>query len=204
MKLAALASLALSGCSFGAGSAFVGQWRPHEQIDFDACLVDDAGRCTARKQVTSQVPGRRFWGVITTVTAVGAASVSQADTTTTRARLTPSLEIMKGNGPLAVGVRGSVQLDLKAAGAVPLVVLGHLSLTDRLSVHLGGGYVPFARQAGENAFVGVQGLAGLQLALSRTHSENYIIMTLEADTTWIAFDQRYRSNGVTGHLGVFF
>jgi hypothetical protein len=200
--LAALAPL--GGCGLGFGSAFVGQWRPRDQVEFDACLVDDSDRCVEQKEVVTPVPARRFWGAIITYPALGAALVTEGGVRRTRLRLTPSLELMRGWGAYALGVRAGVQLDRSAAGAVPVVVLAHVSMTERLSVHVGGGSVPYARLHGERAHVGAQGLAGAQLALSRAEAENYVVITVEADTTWVGFAESYRSNGLSAHLGIFF
>jgi hypothetical protein len=202
--LATTAALLLGGCSAGFGSAFVGQWRPYDRVDADACLVDDAGRCAEHKLITTHVPERAFWGVIVAYPAAGVAAISQGATRATRFRLAPSLEVLGGSGRFAVGARVGAQVESEGARAMPVVALAHLSLTERLSVHAGGGYVPYARLHGESAFVGAQGLVGIQLALSRARSENYIVATVEADTTWIGFAQAYRANGVTGHLGIFF
>jgi hypothetical protein len=205
LALAALATLAsLAGCGIGFGSAFVGQWRKREQVELDACLVDEGDRCVEHKQIATPVPARRFWGAIITYPTLGAALVTEAGVRRTRLRFTPSLELMRGWGPFAVAVRAGVQVDLSAGRAVPVVALAHLSLTERLSVHAGGGYVPYARLHGERAYVGAQGLAGIQLGISRTRAENYVVISLEADTTWVGFAESYRSSGLSGHLGIFF
>jgi hypothetical protein len=204
-RLAALAVVAaLGACSLGAGSAFVGQWRPHDQVDFDACLVDDAGRCVEHKHAVTHVPGRRFWGAIVTLPAAGAVSVAHDGERVTHVRLEPSLEVLEGDGRVAVGVRAGPTLDLEEAIAVPVTVIGHLSLSDRLSVHAGAGYSPFAQRASEVSILGARGLVGFQLAISRVQSENFIVVSLEADTMWIHFDRSYRSTAMSGHLGVFF
>jgi hypothetical protein len=203
VAIAGAASL-LGGCSFGLGSAFVGQWRPRDRVDFDACLLDGADRCAKHKQVTTHVPGREFWGVLIAYPAAGFAVVSQGGARATRARLAPSLEVMAGTGRFAAGARVAAQIEFDGARAMPIVALAHLSLAERLSVYGGGGYLPYARLHGESAFVGAQGIAGVQLALSRTRAETYIVASVEADATWIAFAEHYRSNGVTGHLGIFF
>jgi hypothetical protein len=200
----ALVAASLGGCSAGFGSAFVGQWRPYDRVDVDACLVDDAGRCREHKQVTTEVPGREFWGVVIAYPAAGVSSITQGGAHATRLRLTPSLEVMAGSGRFAVGGRIGAQIDRDGAGSMPIVGLAHLSLAERLSVHAGGGYLPYARQHGEIVHVGAQALGGFQLALSRARSENYIVATVETDVTWIAFAQHYRAIGISGHLGVFF
>jgi hypothetical protein len=198
----ALASLA--GCGVGGGGAFVGRWRPYDRVDYDACLVDDAGRCGEHRQVVTHVPARKVRGAIVTFPAAGVAVATRDGTTTTRARFEPSLEVLQGVGRVAVSVRVSGLFDLNGASSVPVIALGHLSLTERLSVHAGGGYVPYARSAGETSLVGGRALVGLQLALSRAVSVNYVVLSVDADETWIDFDHPYRAMGFTGHLGVYF
>lgn len=198
------AAALMGGCSFGVGSAFVGQWRPHERVDVDACLIGEAGQCADRKQVTTHVPERAYWGVLIAYPAAGIARVSQGDARANKARLAPSLEVLTGKGRLAVGARVGAQVELDGARAMPIVVLGHVSLAERLSVHAGGGYLPYARLHGETTFVGAEALGGFQLALSRTRSETYIVATVEGDMTWIGFTRPYHAIGLTGHLGIFF
>lgn len=198
------AAVSMGGCSFGAGSAFVGQWRPHDRVDVDACLMDEAGQCAERKQITTHVPERAFWGVLIAYPAAGLARISHGDGGATKARLAPSLEVMAGKGRFAAGARVGAQIELDGARAMPIALLGHLSLTERLSVHAGAGYLPYARLHGESAFVGAEALGGFQLAFSRTRSETYLVATVEGDVTWIGFAEPYRAVGVTGHLGIFF
>jgi hypothetical protein len=204
MTRAAVAMLGLTGCTIGAGSSFMGQWGPHDVPRFDACLVDDAGQCRDHKQVVTHVPERSFSGVVATLGEGGGASVTQGGDTTTRVRLAANLEYLRGTSRWAVGVRTGVQTDTNAATAVPVVALGHLGLTDRIAIVAGGGYIPYAEQHGEQAAVGVQGAAGVQLALSRVRSQNYLALTVEADTTWIDFARSYRSTGMVGSIGLFF
>jgi len=206
-----LALIPLAGCAVGAGSAYVGQWRPHDEVAFEACLVDDQGKCLERKEVVEHVPGRRFWGVLIAFPAVGAAGVTHAGDSQTVFRVEPSLEILRGSGRWAVGIRGGpvidsgVGMDAKGgAVSVPLTAIGRLSVLDQVSVYAGLGFSPFARLAGETAFSAERALAGLQLALSKTHSENFIILSVEVDQVRIQFDDPYRSTGVTGNIGLFF
>jgi len=204
---AATCTLLVTGCSVGAGSAYVGQWSPREQVDFEVCLQDEAGRCIDTKRVVSQVPGRRFWGVTTTFPAIGASQVQVGDQKSTKFRMEPSLEILKGSGRVAFGVRTSVLIDTgdkQVATALPVTAIGHLSLHPRWAVHAGLGMVPFMRAEDTNAFVGGRGLFGFQYALSKTHSENFIVLSLELDTIYVLFDEPYRSTGLTGHIGLFF
>ena len=195
---------ALAGCSFGVGSAFVGQWRARNRVDFEACLEDEAGRCVEKKEVVTRVPARSYWGLILTYPAMGAAFTSQSGRASTRLRGEASAESIMGTGRWELGARGSAIYDLKGAFSTPLTGIGHYNLSERLSIYGGAGYSPFSQLAGERAFVGARGLAGMQLALSRARSENYVVVTLEADTHWLKFSNPYRSTGLTGSIGVFF
>ena len=207
-----LALLSLTGCAIGGGSAYVGQWRPHDEVEFEACLVDDAGRCTDRKEVVQHVPGRRFWGAIVSFPAMGFAKTSHAGLDKTVMRVAPTLELLRGTGRWAYGLRSGLVIDAvvgmndKEGGAtvLPLEAIGRMAVIDRLSLYGGVGFAPFAQSQGERAFSGEHVLAGLQYALSKTHSENFIILSLEADTMFIQFDDPYRSSGLTGSIGLFF
>lgn len=194
---------AVAGCGLGVGSAFVGQWHPHDRVAYNACLVDDAGACIDRKQVMTRVPGREFWGALVAFPSMGGASVTHDGVTTARFRLEPSLEVLRGSGRLALGLRTGVMIDADGATALNAMAIGHISMTERLSLHLGAGFVPYAETAEESAMIGARGLVGLQLALSRTQGRTHFVLTVEADTTWIDLATSYRSTGVTGYLGLF-
>ena len=213
----ALVLAQLAGCSFGMGSAYVGQWRPHERVDFEACLQDEAGRCIDRKQVTTHVPGRRYWGVIVALPAIGVARATHRGTSSTLTRLEPSVEYLRGRGRWAVGARASFVFEAKNERAdvpedqrspllvsLPLTAIGRVSLSPRVSAHAGLGYSLFSALNDERSSVASRGLVGVQLALTKTHSENFILLTLEADLMRVRLDEPYRSTGVTGNLGVFF
>lgn len=212
----------LSGCAIGFGSARVGQWNPHRQVDFEACLVDSAPaglaatagppRCKDRKQVVSEVPGRRFWGLFLQFPTIGYSRVSHQGESFSATRAVMTLEWLRGVGRWAVGVRGGLLVDSGAKrgderlgmSAAELTALGHLSLVDRLSVYAGLGVLPYAVSRSESTFLGARGVAGVQLALSKTHSENSIMLTFELDRTYLKFEQTYQSTGVTGNLGLSF
>ena len=202
--------VALAGCSVGAGSAYVGQWRARDVVEFAACLEDDHGRCVDEKQVTTHQPARRFWGVTASYPALGAASVTSGDEVTTRLRGEASVGFVRGEGRVAWGVRASFMLDLGADLSVPVTGLGHLSLSERIAVHAGLGYAPYTRrflpdEAFEVSYLGARGLAGVQYALGRHHGGNsYWVLTFEADTLVARFDHLYRSSALTGHLGLYF
>lgn len=209
--IALIATMLVSGCAVGMGSAYVGQWRPHEQVTMRACRVDAAGRCAEHEELVEAVPGRTFWGVLATFPAVGVTRTSQAGVPDTRLRLESTLEVMKGYGGFAVGVRTGVQADLAGTGkdgrfdtTVPLAVLGHLSIADRLAVYAGGGYVPWAQVDHVQSHVGATGIAGLQYAIHRDLQERYVILSLEANTTWVELPHPYRTTALTGTVGLFF
>lgn len=196
--------LGCTGCSVGVGSAYVGQWRAHDEVEYRACLEDAAGKCVAEKESVKHVPERSYYGVIIPYPALGAARVTHDGDTRTRFRMEPSLEVLRGKGRAAYGVRTGAVLDIRDAIFVPVMLLGHYSLHERFSVHAGLGGVPYARRGKEEAFLGGRGLLGFQWALGRVRSETYWVFSAEADTTLINFDAPYRATGLTGHLGIFF
>jgi hypothetical protein len=188
-----LVLLLVSGCSFGFGSAYVGEHRPRHRVDVDACLTDDAGQCTDHKQIGHDERGRQFWGVVTQFPAAGVAVVDDQPTY----RLEPSLEVLSGNGRLAWGVRSSLLFEGHTV-ATPLTGIGHLSLSDRFGIYAGAGYSPYARVGDETTYLGGRALVGAQVALTRI-----LILSLEADSLWLDGPDGYRSTGFTTHLGFF-
>lgn len=222
----AVAVVALAGCSIGAGSAYVGQWRPREEIAAEVCRVEDAPpgtvidaplasgepRCRETKRVVHEVPGRRYWGAILAFPALGAARVGYRGDTTTEVRVEPSFELLRGRGRWAYGVRASAVLDGRTqddgeagiAGALAITGVGHLSLTEELGVYGGVGYTPYAAVLGERTALGARALAGVQLALQKTQGETFILINLELDRMYLELDDRYRSTGFTGNFGLFF
>lgn len=195
----ALLGLAQTGCAFGFGSTFVGQWRAREDVRLTACLEDAAGRCIDNKQLVRQVPERSYWGFMwSPVAGIGAAYVKDRDGHSGTIRLETSAELLHGRGRYAVGFRSGITVD--NAMGVPLLVVGHYSLTPRLAVHGGLGYIAFGAtntpHGTDFAYSGFRSLLGLQYALGRTR-ETYSTFNLEADTQWIGFDQPYRTSGLT-------
>lgn len=192
------------GCSMGFGSAYVGQWRPRQEVVFKACLEDAAGRCIEEKEIVRHVPARRFSGVILPYASMGASFVTHEGRTTPRFRIEPSFEYLRGRGPFAWGIRIGGVFDVNAATSVPAMFALHYSLGEHLGVYGALGPIPYARRANETAVLGARGLLGLQWAFGRMQSESYWVLTLEGDTSWVKFAQPYRSTGVTGHIGLFF
>jgi hypothetical protein len=212
----------ISGCSFGVGSSYVGQWNPRKQVEFEACLVEDApdanapaksATCKDKKQVVKEVPGRKYWGVILPILQLGGARVDFAGKQETVFRIQPAIEYMQGRGRWALGVRTGVLVDSAAqeadgtarvASAMTVALIGHVSIFDQMSLYGGVGYLPYGGTQGERTSVGVQGLGGFQYALNKTHSETFIVFSFEVDQTYLQLDTTYRSMGFTGHFGIFF
>ena len=224
---AALAAAGLAGCSFGAGSSYVGQWMPREHVEFEACLQDSGppgahgdSECKERKQVITEEPGRRFWGVILSALQFGGSSVTFRGETTTQFRFQPSIELLRGKGRWAYGVRTGFLLETHGdqtaempdeegtaqdTTAFDVMAMGHVALFERLSAYAGAGYIPRAGLDGMSTSLAGRGLVGVQLGLSKTHSANYIVLTLELDHMVLDFGgDPYRSTGLTGHFGIFF
>ena len=123
--LALVAFTALGGCSFGFGSAYVGQWKAQRQVDFEACLREPAGpsasgptsdgtdsaACKDRKEVVTELPARRFWAVLLPMLQLGVSTVSFGEDSFTRLRFQPNLEYLRGRGRWAYGVRAGGIID---------------------------------------------------------------------------------------------
>lgn len=204
-RIATLAILFGScGCSMGFGSAYVGQWRARDVVEYRACLEDDQGKCISEKESVKHEPQRSYFGVIMNTPAMGASFVTHDGETKTRFRLDMGTEILWGRGRAAYGVKGSFIFDTPGTLMTPLMLMGHYSLHERLGVYAGGGFIPWAKTGTDVANIGGRGLFGVQWALARVRSENFWILTVETDTSWIKFDTRYRSTGVIGNIGFYF
>jgi hypothetical protein len=207
MKSAALIAIACSGCSLGFGSAFVGQWRPHTDHAYVACLEDETGKCVDEKAVDVPVPPRKFWGYMVLYPAIGAAIVHKNGRTDTRFRAEAANEYVRGWGRFAWGVRASALFDVNQHTSLNLMGTGYVSLTQRLALRIGLGYSPWTRSHGEMAettFLAGRALAGVQFALSRTRSENFLVVSIDVDRMRVQFDDPVDVTGIVGNLGVFF
>lgn len=206
MRRLALVFVALGscGCGMGFGSAYVGQWRARDVVEYRACLEDEQGKCISEKESIKHEPERSYFGVVVSTPAIGASFITHDGETKTRFRLDMSTEVLWGRGRAAYGVKGSFLVDAPATLMTPLMLMGHYSLHDRLGVYAGAGVIPWARTGAETANLGGRGLFGVQWALARVRSENFWILTVEADTSFIKFDTRYRSTGVVGNIGFYF
>lgn len=202
-----------SGCSFAFGSAYVGQWRARNRIDYKVCVENAAGRCTERRTISHHEPARRYWGVGIDFPTFGVADTSVNGDARTATRLGLAVEYLRGKGPLAWGVRTGMIGD-GASGRVmlswPITLVGHVGLSDRFSLYGGAGTIPYstlklgpadAPSVDASSNLGVRGLVGLETVLAR-FEEARVVFTVEADSTWIRFgDIAYRSNGLTFNLG---
>jgi hypothetical protein len=209
MRLIAIASLVLccSGCTLGWGSAFVGEWRGRKEIDYRACLEDEQGRCLKKREKTKFIPERSFFGVAHSLPgAMGASWVTHKGVTQPKFRMESTLEVLKGRGPLAFGVRLGAALDMddKIAVMIPVTLHGHYALTDQFNIYGGGGWVPYAQHDGERSFVGARGLVGFRWSFANTFRQTFWLLGVEANTTWVHFDKPYLSTGSIGYVGAFF
>jgi hypothetical protein len=207
--------LSLGACSFGFGSSYVGQWRERNDVDYEICIEDQAGRCTAEKTITTHRPARRYWGFQMLFPALGIAQGSFGDKDDTAVRFELGAEYLRGRGNHAFGLRVGEVLD--AAGAYwfdsPMVTaMGHLGLSDRFSAYAGLGGSPYARlsldlpgtdeQKVESSYVAGRGLAGLQMVIAG-NDETRFTLALEADTLMSRFDgTAFRSSSLTFQLGL--
>jgi hypothetical protein len=84
-----------------------------------------------------------------------------------------------------------------------MMLLGHYSISPRVNVYGGAGYIPFAARKSEFSYVGARTLVGMQWAIGQAR-ERFTTLNLEADTQWIHFDQPYRASAVTAGFAVHF
>ncbi len=222
MRAALLALAAcLPACGVGAGSAYVGQWSARERVDVEVCVEDAAGRCVEQRQIVSQVPARRFWGFSMAMVAGASATSTDGHGDDVRLRTGFATEYLRGRGNLAAGVRADMLVDFgdEMVMALPLMLMGHLGLSDRFALHAGAGVSPWnnrqeAAAKGDPAATlpdpilshrGVRAVAGLQTVLTHAHQANRLVLTIEADTYAASFEgATYGSLGLVGHLGFFF
>lgn len=204
-----LATLALctSGCTLGFGSTFVGEWRARREIDYRACLEDEQGRCTKRREKVKDVPERSYFGVAIPFPAtMGAAFVTHKGNTEAKFRVESAIEVVRGRGPLAYGVRvgGAFDIGDKVAVAIPVTFQGHYALTDNFNVYGGAGWVPYAQRENERSIIGARGLLGFRWSFANAYRQTFYVLGVEANTTWVNFDQSYLSTGTVGYMGAFF
>ncbi len=207
--------LALGACSFGFGSSYVGQWRARNEVDYEICIEDQAGNCTAQKTITTYRPARRYWGFQMLFPALGIAQGAFGDKDDTAVRFELGAEYLRGRGNLAFGLRLGEVLD--AAGAywfdAPMATaMGHLGLSDRFSAYAGLGGTPYARlsldlpgtdeQKVEHSYLAGRALAGLQMVIAG-NDETRFTLALEGDTVMSRFEGTgFRSSSLTFQLGL--
>lgn len=211
MKRLALIA-ALSGCTVGAGSSYIGQWRPRTAPKFVACLEDESGKCTQEKRVDEHVPERTFWGYMVVFPSVGVAITERDGETGVHARFELANELVRGRGKFAWGVRASVLLDVSSSIGFNGTGTVYYSLTERLALRAGLGFSPYTVEAGamsagevqERAFVAGRALAGMQLAFAKTRSEGFLVLSVDVDRMYVAFDDPLQVTGIVGNIGIFF
>lgn len=216
IRAACLLALFASACSFGFGSSYVGQWRAREVVDYQVCVEDQAGNCSARREVTSHQPARRYWGMSFLFPSLGISEDVLEGDGATGVRFELGAEYLRGRGHLAWGIRLSEVLDYAGPtnlDAGPLVTaMGHLGLSDRFSAYAGVGASPYSRLsievAGsedrrlERSYLAGRALAGLQMVLAG-NAETRFFLGLEGDTIVSRFDGAdYRSSSFIFHLGL--
>ena len=138
----ALVVLAATGCSLGAGSTYVGEWPARKVVDYRVCVEDALGRCTETREVVTEHAERRFWGVHLNLFALGPSSTSDERGSTSSFRGESSFEYLRGRGRVAWGVHASFLFDVadgRTLVSTPFTGLGHLSISERLSVFGGLG-----------------------------------------------------------------
>ena len=213
--LLSIVLLSLGGCAFGFGSSYVGQWRERDQVDYEICVEDQNGNCTAEKTITTHRPARRYWGFQMLFPSLGLAQGRFGDKDDTAVRFEPGFEYLRGRGDLAFGLRVSEVWDGASAywfSSPMATAMGHLGLSDRFSAYGGLGGSPYARlsldlpgtdeQKVETSYVAGRALAGLQMVIAG-NDETRFTLALEADTMLSRFEgTSFRSSGLSFQFGL--
>lgn len=144
--LALCVVVAVSACSFGAGTSMVGVWRPQRRVDTEVCIEEAPGRCARTVQVARDVPARSFGGGLLSFFNPGYGRVSLGSKTANQFVIDNAYEYLRGRGGLALGVRVGAMLGLGDSSysfSMPVTVLGHWGYR-AFSLYGGAGYTPFA------------------------------------------------------------
>jgi len=214
-RVALLSCLTLGGCAFGFGSSYVGQWRERDQVDYEICVEDQNGHCTAQKTITTHRPARRYWGFQMLFPSLGIAQGTYGDKDDTAVRFEPGFEYLRGRGDLAFGLRVSEVWDGASAywfSSPMATAMAHLGLSDRFSAYGGLGGSPYARlsldlpgtdqQKVESSYLAGRALAGLQMVIAG-NQETRFTLALEADTILSRFEGTgFRSSGLSFQFGL--
>jgi hypothetical protein len=146
---------------------------------------------------------------------VGISFPKIGDEQLTTFRADMNAEFLWGKGDFALGVRQSVVFD---AGddlfiTMPLMLMSHVGLNDRLAAYAGAGYSYVNRRqqyendmvvADQTGYVGGRVLGGLQIVGSTSQRHSRILYTIEGDTSLSSIGgQTLRSFGVTLSIGLF-
>ena len=214
-RIAALLALVLTGCTFGFGSPYVGQYREREAVEFEICVEDASGECAETSAITRHEPARRFWGVSMSYPMLGVAYPTIDGVTQTALRLELNAEYLRGRGRFAWGVRQSAVLDMGTDFflTAPLMLMGHVGFGERFAAYAGAGpswYNLYQRDDGNEmttpfrGYLGGRVLAGLQIVGSRSQRNSRILYSFEADAAAASIsDLSYRSVGFTLSIGLF-
>lgn len=204
-----LAALAASGCTFGIGSTYVGQWRGGDQVDHVLCVEDATGACASRREIVSHVEPRRFSG-LTARWSLGVARLRRPDEAATALAAGAVIEYLVGRGARAYGLSIGSFLAMPSAGDVmseiPLTASYHLGLSDRYALRLGAGWSPLSTVAvpgtmTEVSHVGGHGLAALTVVLLRT-GETRITVDLEARRSYLGLGGGTSASYLTATFGL--
>lgn len=206
--------LMCGGCSFGIGSAYVGQWRAHDETAFTVCVENEAGECESQQTVITHVPERSYWGLTLTYPTIGVAASSRDGDRFAAFRMELSAEFLKGRGERAFGGRAGALLDFGGDAtlmSVPVMAVAHYGFSKRFGFYGAAGYSPYselsfvADEPSLVSHVGWRAVAGLQIVALITRNENRLIWVFEGDRMAANFgDLHYRSWGLTGHLELSF
>jgi hypothetical protein len=208
----ALAALALTGCSFAPGSAYVGEWRARAVVDHEICVEDAAGRCATRRPVVRSVPARSFWGAELTVANLGVGVIRRDGDDQVAFSAAGGLELLLGRGRLGYGVRAGAAADLFAGGELVTAevdAIGRLGLSDRFAAYLAVGAVPYGRLSRDGAapevgHLGGQVRAGLQIVLTQVIDAR-AVLDLELGSARLALPSGgLGRDRLLAHLGLFF
>jgi hypothetical protein len=160
-------------------------------------------------------PARSFWGFAMSYPMTGIAFPTLGDTSKTAFRMELQAEYLRGHGRFALGVRAGSVLDISKDFfiATPVMVMGHVGLSERLSVYGGAGFSPynalqFDTQSEDSETVRSSALgrvlAGLQIVGSSSQRESRILYSIEADAMATSFGgTSYRVWGLTASIGLF-
>lgn len=202
----------LGGCAIG-GYSTVGPLRAHDRTDYRVCLDASESTCEAHRDVVTRVPQRSFWG-IAVAAPIGRSLVDVGRGVEKTGRIEPCVELLRGRGAFAVGVRLSYAHDtieatqtgtLRSYATLPITVLVHWGVTDWFEVFGGAGISPYNHvfEHGvmeDTSVIGVRGLLGAKVTI---HHGRWVNPYLGAqlDTSVSHFETTYRASALAFSIG---